>query len=201
MDKDTNDNDNIKQFRQRWRSLEVEAPAGAKAPGRAASRQPHTQKQRIRMRLKAMIAFLVLAMVYYLWFMLEFPLPWWLNVYYELFMAAALAVQVWQLVLLRRMRLAEMSTMQAIEAIKSMLRLRMRAKVVLLSLAVPLVVLLVWVRGMQVDPALFHHTVWGAVWGGALGALIGTLIDMRFRRDFRAMIASLEGCAGDDADE
>lgn len=186
------DND-IEKIRQRWRSLDVEAPAGAKDPGRSNGRLPHTERQRIMSRLRLMLLLLAGAMLYYFVFMMEFDTPLWLNIYYEGFMAVAIVVQAWLLFRLKRLRLVEMSTIDAIGAIKRMIKMRMWAKAVLISLAVPLVVLLVWVLGEYADPGLFHSIVGDAIVGGVLGALIGWLIDRRFRKDFRAMIEQLEG--------
>lgn len=142
-------------------------------------------------RLRLMVLILTGAMLYYIIFMLEFHTPLWLNIYYEGFMVLAIGLQIWQLIKLKR--LVEMSTIDAIGAIKRMIKMRMWAKAVLISLAVPLVVLLVWVLGEYADPGLFHSIVGGAIVGGVLGALIGWLIDRRFRKDFRAMIEQLEG--------
>lgn len=186
------DND-IEKIRQRWRSLDIEAPAGAKAPGRSNGRLPHTEKQRIMVRLRLMALILTGAMLYYIIFMLEFHTPLWLNIYYEGFMVLAIGLQIWQLIKLKRLRLVEMSTIDAIDAIKRMMKMRMWAKALLISLAVPLVVLLVWVLGEHADPELFHGIVSDAIIGGVLGGLIGWLIDRRFRKDFRAMIEQLEG--------
>ena len=144
-------------------------------------------------RLRLMLLLLAGVMLYYFVFMMEFDTPLWLNIYYEGFMAVAIVVQAWLLFRLKRLRLVEMSTIDAIGAIKRMIKMRMWAKAVLISLAVPLVVLLVWVLGEYADPGLFHSIVGGAIVGGVLGALIGWLIDIRFRKDFRAMIEQLEG--------
>ena len=85
------DND-IEKIRQRWRSLDIEAPAGAKAPGRSNGRLPHTEKQRIMVRLRLMALILIGAMLYYIIFMLEFHTPLWLNIYYEGFMVLAIGL-------------------------------------------------------------------------------------------------------------
>jgi hypothetical protein len=195
------DNENkIEQLRKSWRSLHVEAPAGAKDPGRSNVRLPHTLKQRIVLRLRVMIAVLVVAMLYYVAFMQEFNPPLWLSIYYEAFMALSLVIQVVQIEVMSDIRLSEATTVQTIATVKRILKLRLKAKVLLISLGIPLVVLLIWVLGNDLDPDIFHNMILGAVVGAFIGGIIGWMIDRRFRSDFRGMIEMLESPDSEDFD-
>lgn len=181
-----NSTDNIEELRKKWRSLSIEAPSSGGTPGEQ-HRLPLSQKQRIMMRLKCLSVAGVVFMIYFLTIIDTLMLPLWLTIAYELFMAIAIGVNIYQMRLLGKADFAMMTTVEAISFVKDFTRLRSRCKLYMILIAIPLVIVLLWIIAREHDPALQEGIVIGGISGGIIGGAIGFLIDRRFRKDLREM--------------
>lgn len=184
MTTDNNDNisPDIEQLRNTWRRLSIEAPAPGPRPG-GNRRIPHSEKQRVIRRLRTLAIAGCICMVYFILMIRHYHVPIWLTVLYEFFIVMTVGVNIYMLRMLHRADFACMTTVDAISFMKHFIRLRARLKFMLICMAIPLVVLIIWALDDGTDSGI----VIGAAAGAAIGAIVGISIDRRFRKDLKTM--------------
>lgn len=176
------DKNNIEELRKNWRRLSIEAPAFGGAP-ETPRLLPTSEKQRVARRLRILSVAGVLFMLYMLLCLKYISYPAWLVIAYEIFMGLTVFLNLFMLRKLNKADLAVMTTVDAIEFIRYFTKLRNRCKIFLITLAVPLVAMIIWVSYDAGD----HNCVIGGIAGGIIGGLIGLNIDRKFRRDLKTM--------------
>ena len=188
MTRDNKDNisSDIEQLRNKWRRLSIEAPAPGPRPG-GNRRVPHSEKQRIIRRFWTLAITGCIFMIYFAILIRHFQIPYWLTAIYELFIALTVGVNLYMLNLLKRADFAEMTTIKAITFIKRFTRLRARFKFLLTCLAIPLVILIIWVLDDGTDSGI----IIGGITGAVIGGIVGVYIDRCFKKDLKTMSSIL----------
>ena len=173
-------------MRNKGRRLAIEAPAPGQRPG-GNRRVPHSEKQRIIRRFWTLAITGCIFMIYFAILIRHFQIPYWLTAIYELFIALTVGVNLYMLNLLKRADFAEMTTIKAITFIKRFTRLRARFKFLLTCLAIPLVILIIWVLDDGTDSGI----IIGGITGAVIGGIVGVYIDRCFKKDLKTMSSIL----------
>lgn len=182
----------MEELRKKWRSLSIDAPASGGAPG-GNRRLPLSEKQRVMARFRMLAIVGIAAMVFFMEVNNIFDIPAGVTIAYELFMALAIFINIFQLIQLRQADFAEMTTIEAISFIKRFSRRRSRFKILLIAIAIPLLCVFLWFIYLNHDSNFSEGIIAGGVSGGIIGGIIGFLIDRRFRKDLSAMSEIFDG--------
>lgn len=113
----------------------------------------------------------------------DFNMPLWYTIIYCGFLVLAAFLSRYQVRRLRNADFTSFTTIEAINFIKRFTIVRQRIKIVLISLAVPIIVILMWIFESHNEPDMLL----GGLIGAVLGGFIGIHINRRFKKELRKM--------------
>ena len=187
---------NIDDLRNTWKQISLDTTSGQSDSAEAKKRMRSlllecesvpTVKERLirRLRRPLLAALACLASTFVL--IREFDIPGWFIILYYGFIVLAAVLTCYQIRLLRKADLTQMTTVDAIRFIRKFTIVRQRIKTVLISIGIPVVVLLMWVLDSHKEPLLLISGLAGA----AIGAAAGIYMNHRFKKDLRLMERTL----------
>lgn len=174
----------IEQLKRQWRQVSIRPPHIEKA---------RSLKDKLIARLKRPFFAIAGCLTGLIPMVRDFHIPIWFIVFYCLFCALAGCFTFIQIRMLKKVDFASISTVEAIGFIQRFTFIRQRMKIILITLAVPLIGTLMWFFNSHREPAMLA----GALTGALVGGIIGWNMNYRFKRDMK----SIEEVLGDISDK
>lgn len=168
----------IEQLRQTWRQVNIRPPQIEKAK---------SLKERLVSRLKRPLFAMAGCLAALVPLVHDMHIPGWFVAFYCIFCALAGCFTFIQTRMLKRADFSILPTVDAIRFIKRFSIIRQRMKTILITLAIPLIGMLMWFFDSHKEPPM----LFGALAGALAGGVIGWNMNHRFKRDMQKIEESL----------
>lgn len=176
----------IEQLKRTWHQVNIRPPHIEKAK---------SLKDRLISRLKRPLFAIAGCITALIPLVRDLHIPLWFTTFYCLFCALAGCFTLAQIKMLKKADFATLPTVDAISFMRRFTIMRQRMKIILISLAVPLIGMLMWFFNSHREPAMLL----GALIGALVGGIIGWNMNHRFKRDMQSIEETLGDISDNDA--